>query len=88
MRVIKKIRFYKSYKKLPANDRKVVDKTIQYLLGNLEAGEKKKHNLSGVYVYKFRINRQQVLLAYSWNKEDLILFDIGSHENFYRDLAH
>ncbi|MDP1603723.1 MAG: type II toxin-antitoxin system RelE/ParE family toxin [Legionella sp.] len=42
--------------------------------------------LSGVYVYKFKISHQQMLLAYEWDYESRILLALGVHENFYRDL--
>lgn len=42
--------------------------------------------MAGVYVYKFFLNRQQMLLAYEWDPEKRVLLLLGSHENFYRDL--
>lgn len=48
----------------------------------------KAGDLSGIYVYKYKHNVQQILLAYQFiQKEELIiLVALGCHENFYRDL--
>lgn len=48
----------------------------------------KKGDLSEVKVYKFKMVKQLILLAYKVNKNEfqIILLAIGSHENFYRDL--
>ena len=44
-------------------------------------------DLLGVYVYKFRLSQQQVLLAYRiLDQESIKLLTFGPHENFYRDL--
>jgi hypothetical protein len=39
-----------------------------------------------VFVYKFKINRQETLLSYSVSGDDLLLLALGTHENYYRDL--
>ena len=49
-------------------------------------GEEKKGDLSEVYVYKFKVNQQQMLLAYEWDETQRLLLALGVHENFYRDL--
>ena len=52
-------------------------------------GEQKKGSLSWLRLYKFKVPGQLTLLGYNIeNKEKitLTLVDIGSHENFYRDL--
>ena len=30
--------------------------------------------------------KQRVLLAYTWDGDDLVLLALGGHENFFRDL--
>lgn len=78
--------FKKAYKKLPNQLRLEVNKAIHEILLNPKIGEEKKGDLSGVYVYKFKINQQQILLAYEWDEKQRVLLALGVHENFYRDL--
>ncbi len=59
---------------------------VREVVANPEIGEQKKGDLSGVFVYKFLLNRQQMLLAYEWDPRTRVLLLLGSHENFYRDL--
>jgi len=49
-------------------------------------GEEKKGDLSGVFVYKFHIHHQEILLAYEKRPQYILLLALGVHENFYRDL--
>ena len=63
-----------------------VNKAIRSIMISPKIGEEKKGDLSGVYVYKFKINQQQMLLAYEWNETQRLLLALGVHENFYRDL--
>jgi hypothetical protein len=58
---------------------------IRYILSDPQSGEEKKGDLAGVLVYKFRVQDQQFLLAYEYDKETLFLLALGVHENFYRD---
>jgi len=86
MNVVQTRYFRNSYKKLHANQIKPVNDTIRYILSNPQSGEEKKGDLAGVLVYKFRVQDQQFLLAYEYDKETLFLLALGIHENFYRDL--
>ena len=65
-----------------------MDTAIQAITSNPSIGEKKKGDFKGVYVYKFRMVKQQILLAYTYQKRTciLILLTFGAHENFYRNL--
>lgn len=78
--------FKRVYKRFPASHQAVVDDAVRMIVANPEIGEAKKGDLAGVYVHKFPLNRQQVLLAYEWNPKTRVLLLLGSHENFYRDL--
>lgn len=78
--------FKKAYKKLASSHKLVVNEAILAIVNDPNIGEEKKGDLSGVYVYKFKINLQQMLLAYEWDDENSILLALGVHENFYRDL--
>ncbi len=78
--------FRKSYKKLHKAHKAIVNDAIKRIVSDPEAGEQKKGDLAGVYVYKFKINKQEILLAYEWDPGERILVALGMHENFYRDL--
>jgi mRNA interferase RelE/StbE len=78
--------FKKAYKKLPKEYRLEVNEAIRSIMSKPKIGEEKKGDLSGVYVYKFKINQQQMLMAYEWDATQRLLLALGVHENFYRDL--
>jgi mRNA-degrading endonuclease RelE of RelBE toxin-antitoxin system len=83
--------FARLAKKLHANDKKIVDEAVTALANDPAVGEEKRGDLQGVFVYKFKMNRQEILLAYelSPNKltpQTLVLLGIGPHENFYTQL--
>ena len=69
-----------------AQERAEVDKAIKAIIQNPKIGEGKKGDLADVFVYKFKIHLQEMLLAYEWNERERILLALGVHENFYRDL--
>lgn len=78
--------FKKQYKKLHSNEKNIVDDAIRAIIKNPKLGEEKKGDLAGVFVYKFKIHREEILLAYEWNVKERLLLGLGVHENFYRDL--
>ncbi len=78
--------FKKSYKKLPRSHQLMVNDAIKAVVQNPEIGDEKRGDLFGVYVYKFKINHQEFLLAYEWDSAQRLLLALGVHENFYRDL--
>lgn len=83
--------FNRVAKKLHARDKKVLDEAIKLVLENLELGEEKKGDLSGVFVYKFKLNSQETLLAYELRPHktaptEVMLLAVGPHENFYAAL--
>ncbi len=78
--------FKRVYKKLHQQQRKPVNVAIKKIISNPNVGEEKKGNLTGIFIYKFKINRQLYLLAYEWDVEKRTLLALGVHENFYRDL--
>lgn len=84
---IKQTRIFKStYKRLFLKQRKSVDHAIQLIIENPSIGEQKKSDLSEVFVYKFKVDVQLYLLAYTFDPITLTLIMLGVHENFYRDL--
>ncbi len=78
--------FKRIYKKLHPKEKWFVDEAIREIINNPKLGDEKKGDLSGVFVYKFKIHRQEILLAYEWDPKQRILLALGTHENFYRDL--
>ena len=88
MEIIQTHRFQKAYKKLHPGQLAEVNKAIKEIIKNPDIGEQKKGDLSWLRVYKFKVLGQLALLGYKFEKKqsELTLVDIGSHENFYRDL--
>lgn len=78
--------FKKAYKKLHANKKSEVDDAIRTIVKNPNIGEEKKGDLAGVFVYKFKVHDQKILLAYEWNPKERLLLALGVHENFYHEL--
>ncbi len=78
--------FKQVYKKLHAQEKNVVDHAIQTIVKDPKLGQGKTGDLTGVYVYKFKIHQQEMLLAYEWDPQQRLLLALGVHENFYRDL--
>ena len=88
MKIIQTPTFYKAVKKLPPQQKKDIDIAVNAIMHNPLAGEAKVGDLGGVYVYKFKMVKQHILLAYSYHdtSSTLTLLALGSHENFYRDM--
>lgn len=83
--------FTRVAKKLHAKDKKVLDQAVKAVAIDPMIGEEKRGDLLGVFVFKFKLNSQETLLAYelSPNKvapEEVVLLGVGPHENFYAQL--
>lgn len=80
--------FARTVKKLTKQQKKDLDSAVKAICENPDIGEAKVGDLAGVSVYKFKMNKQLVLLAYSIDDMTITLYllKLGSHENFYRDL--
>lgn len=78
--------FRRAYKKLHPNQRVAVDAAIRAIIAQPQLGERKRADLSDVWVYKFDCVNQLYLLAYLWDECSRTLLCLGPHENFYRDL--
>jgi mRNA interferase RelE/StbE len=78
--------FERAAKKLHARDKKDLDKAVREIAADPAIGVAKKGDLTGVYVHKFKINKQEVLLSYQYTSSEIVLLSLGSHENFYRNL--
>jgi len=79
--------FKKAFKSLSEGQKDLVDDEIDNIIDNPDIGKQKKGDLSHMWVHKFKMDGQEVLLGYSWNEGALIitLMNIGPHENFYRN---
>jgi mRNA-degrading endonuclease RelE of RelBE toxin-antitoxin system len=86
--VIQMRRFVRQYKKLNDKTAKEVDDAVVQIASKPSIGEKKKGDLSKLWVFKFKSNSQLYLLGYSINDGLRIVYldSIGPHENFYRDI--
>ena len=83
--------FDRVVKKLRTKDKKIVDLEVAAVAENPALGEEKKGDLLGVFVHKFKLNKQETLLAYELlpNKlkpKTVVLLALGPHENFYTAL--
>lgn len=83
--------FNRVAKKLHARDKKILDQAVMAIALNPMLGEEKRGDLLGVFVYKFKLNSQETLLAYEVSPhktapEELFLLGVGPHENFYTQL--
>ena len=83
--------FARVVKKLHSQEKAVLDAAVQAVASDPTLGEEKRGDLSGVFVHKFKLNKQETLLAYRLqpNKlapEALVLLAVGPHENFYAQL--
>ena len=88
MKVVQTLSFKKSVKKLHTNQKHQLDAAVRCIMATPLIGQQKKGELAEVRVYKFKIESLLMLLAYCWESESdtLTLLQLGSHENFYRDL--
>ncbi|UOD50320.1 type II toxin-antitoxin system RelE/ParE family toxin [Orrella daihaiensis] len=86
IKVIQSAAFARTYKKLYNQQKIKVDDAVQEIVNDPEIGTQKRGDLSGVYVYKFKVQTQEMLLAYEYDPQTRYLLLLGSHENFYRGL--
>lgn len=78
--------FTKQKKKLHKNRVNDLDDAVRSIANDPTIGHMKTGDLQGIQVYKFKSNKQQMLLAYEILGPRLYLYAFGSHENFYRHL--
>ena len=87
MRIVQTPSFGRSLKRLHKGEKKSLDKAVSAVVDNPKIGVGKAGDLAGIYIYKFKSNDVQWLLAYRVeSKEEIKLLVVGPHENFYRDL--
>lgn len=83
--------FARTVKKLNTRDKQIVDAAVAVIAGKPQAGDEKKGDLASVFVHKFKLNKQEILIAYLLKPtksapEKVVLLSLGSHENFYENL--
>ncbi|NIF21679.1 type II toxin-antitoxin system RelE/ParE family toxin [Candidatus Pantoea multigeneris] len=83
--VFQSSRFEKAFNRLNKMEQDSVDDEIDRIIENPEIGERKKGDLSYLWVHKFYLGKQQYLLGYSWlgQKLEIYLLSMGTHENYY-----
>ncbi len=86
MKVLQSRSFENKTKRFTIKQKIILDEQIKKILDNPAIGEQKKGDLREVYVYKFKLEKIQYLLAYRLNKDNLELLMLGPHENYYRKL--
>ena len=75
-----------------------IEDAVEAVCEKPDIGEEKVGDLAGIWVYKFKFNRLEYLMAYRPPSEEMRrqgddkdkvtidFYQIGSHENFYADL--
>lgn len=88
--VLQSRRFARQYKKLHDNVAADVDQALGVVADNPAIGERKRGDLSALFVFKFLSQGQLYLLGYTLDEEVRLvcLEAIEPHENFCRDLKH
>ncbi len=81
-------RFARAYKKLHDNIIVDVNAAITIITKDPNIDDKKKGDLSELWVYKFKCSGQLYLLGYTRDDGVRLIYleALGAHENFYRDL--
>ncbi len=82
-------RFNRKRKKLSRDQKLILNEEIKRILLNPLKGEQKTGSLKGVWVEKFQVENDQLLVAYEIDvkKKRIFFMDVGQHENFYRELS-
>ncbi len=93
MQVLYKRPFIQFVKKAKSPLQLAIEDAVVGVSKSPELGEQKKGDLRDIFVYKFRFNKQEYLIAYRFGLSNKLLeviwihfYKIGTHENFYSDL--
>jgi mRNA interferase RelE/StbE len=88
MTILQTPTFARAAKKLLARDTAELDAAIRAIMAEPAATDAKKGDLIGIHVFKFHINRQLPLLAFTYHEtaDVLTLLALSALKNFYRDL--
>jgi hypothetical protein len=86
MALLFKLPFRKFVRKQSRPFQLAIEDEVENILNEPDIGEAKKGDLSGFKVHKFNFKGQPFLIAYLSEKNNIILYMIGSHEDFYLKL--
>ena len=93
MQVTYKKAFAQFVKKASKPFQLAIEVRVDEVCSNPRIGQQKLGDLQGVFVYKFRFNAQEYLMAYQFDNfagEEKItwieFYKVGPHENFYAQL--
>ena len=86
MKILQSRSFDRKVKKFTNREKNNLDEQIRNIMDNPFIGSKKRGDLRGVHVHKFKLQTVQFLMAYRFVGKDLELVMTGPHENYYRDL--
>jgi len=86
MKLLHMPRFKKYVKKLPRQYQQIILDAVENLMANPEVGQLKRGDLEGFRIHKFAMGRQLTLMAYKVENDSLVLYQVGPHENFYKNL--
>ena len=78
--------FEKSVRQLRKQEKITLDNQIKKIQDNPNIGKRKKGDLCGIYIHKFKIKTTQYLLSYRFFENNVELIMMGPHENYYKDL--
>ena len=78
-------------KKLHANDKKIVDSAVTTIANDSTVGEEKRGDLLGFFVHHFKMDHQEMMLAYVLSPskatpQTVVLLGMGPRENLYVQL--
>ncbi len=89
MKIYQSGSFARKIKKLTKAEKTDLDSIVRDIASSPGLGIEKKGDLSGVLIYKFKLQKKEYLLAYRVVAEQSIeLIMIGPHENYYRALKN
>jgi mRNA-degrading endonuclease RelE of RelBE toxin-antitoxin system len=86
MNALFKPMFRKFVKKQDRAFQLAIEDEVFEVLKTPRSGEKKRGDLAGLRVHKFKFHGQEYLMAYTIEARDIVFYMIGTHENFYREL--
>ncbi len=86
MELLFKPPFRKFIKKQSRPFQLAIEDEVENILNNPDIGDAKKGDLSGFGVYKFKFKGQLFLIANLSEENNIILYMIENHENFYLKL--
>lgn len=86
MKVQQTLTFKRVAKRLHKRQKHALDEAVRQVMQDPSIGIRKKGDLSQVWVHKFKMDKEEFLLAYTVDESVLTLLALGVHENFYRTL--